>query len=372
MTVYNGEEHVINSLASAARLRMYSELDVLVLDDCSPAPGFSERLAARCADLGVRYYRSPRNLGIPRNVNLALLTCVRERYDYVIVANSDVLFPSNLVDGMLRIASKPGVGSVTAWSNNVSVYSLTSFEPDQYLGKQDVVDWVSLSLAGNFGDSYLGVPAGISFAIMIPREAIERTGLMDPVFGRGYCEEIDWSLRAQQAGLRAVLATGVFVYHVGGGSNVAAGLLSENETTVPANERIIDMRYPLFRSQVEAFMGSGLLAGAVEDAQELIVRAAGQQFGYQVVASWLPHVETRSDLLSVVLAPDGLMNSAYASVLGFETRIPIDPQEPRRSITDFFGTEPIGFCALDRGAVVEQFGDLATEIDVLPTYPSRV
>lgn len=372
MTVYNGEDHVSASLASAARLRTFSDVDVLVLDDCSPAPGFSQRLSSRCAELGVRYYRSPRNLGIPRNVNLALLTCVREDYEHVVVANSDVLFPSNLVEGMLRIASKPDVGSVTAWSNNVSVYSLTSVDPDRYVGTQDVVDWISASLAGNFGDSYLDIPAGISFAIMISREAIMQTGLMDPVYGRGYCEEIDWSLRSKQAGLKAVLGTGVFVYHVGGASNVEAGLLSKNETTVAANERIIDMRYPLFRAQVEDFMGSGLMTEAVADAHEVIVREAGRQFGYQVVASWLPHIETRSDLLSVVLAPDGLQDTAQASFLGYETQIPLDPLDPRRSIAQFFGTEPIGFCALDRGAVTEQFSDLATELDDLPSYPSRV
>ena len=261
ITVFNGEGHVVPCLKSAARIMEQADptLDVLVLDDCSPAPGFSERLETLCAELGFRYYRSPRNLGIPRNVNLALLTCVREGYDLVVVANSDVLFPINLVPEMLGVCADPEVGSVTAWSNNVSAYSLRCTDPDRNLSEQGVVDWVSSSLAGNFSGSMIDIPAGISFCIMIKRSVIEDVGLMDPVYGRGYCEETDWTLRSQALGYRVVLAPGVFVYHAGGGSNVEAGLLTEGQTTVMANEAIIDLRYPQFRMQVDGFLASGTL-----------------------------------------------------------------------------------------------------------------
>ncbi len=39
------------------------------------------------------YYCTPRNLGIPRNVSLGMLTAVKRGYDYVVISNSDVLYP---------------------------------------------------------------------------------------------------------------------------------------------------------------------------------------------------------------------------------------------------------------------------------------
>ena len=152
ITVYNGREVVFPCLRSVARMApKKTVVHVLVLDDASPEPGFSEEVEAACAELGLGYYRSPRNLGIPRNVNLALLWALEADYDYVVVANSDVLFCRGLTDLMVDVATTdPSIGSVTAWSNNVSVYSLPNVDPDQYLGNQDTVDSFARCALGKF------------------------------------------------------------------------------------------------------------------------------------------------------------------------------------------------------------------------------
>jgi GT2 family glycosyltransferase len=372
MTVYDGEKHVLASLDSAARLKRFEpSLDILVLDDCSPAPGWSERLRTLCAERGVRYYRTPRNLGIPRNVNLALLTCVNEGYDEVIVANSDVLLPSNLIEEMRRAADQPGVGSVTAWSNNVSIYSLPCEAPDIHLASQDAVDWLSATLAGNFSGSVMDIPAGISFCILIRRHVIDKVGLMDPVYGRGYCEETDWSLRSLALGFRIALAPSVFVYHEGGGSNVQAGLLRPGETTVAANEAIIDLRYPQFRAQVDSFGASGVLQTAWREAARVVLQSAGRQYGYMVEASWLKRPMTDFEIPRVLVAPDGVADHAVAEFLGIEARIEVDPADIRGSVESFFQCAPTAFSALDHGGLRDSFAGIPIS-DSGPVYPSRV
>ena len=111
ITAYNGEAFIARTLDSALHIDQGdAQLDVLVLDDCSPAPGFSHRLAALCEQRGILYYRSPRNLGIPRNVSLGLLTAVQQGYDYVIISNSDVIYPRNFVTQLLAAVAHDGVG----------------------------------------------------------------------------------------------------------------------------------------------------------------------------------------------------------------------------------------------------------------------
>ena len=41
-----------------------------MLDDASPAEGFSDKIRELCANLGFQYYRSPRNLRFPETSTL--------------------------------------------------------------------------------------------------------------------------------------------------------------------------------------------------------------------------------------------------------------------------------------------------------------
>ena len=53
---------------------------------------------------------------------------------------------------------------MTAWSNNVSMYSMPNADPDRFLADQDRVDWLSDTLAEHYPDAAMDIPAGISFA----------------------------------------------------------------------------------------------------------------------------------------------------------------------------------------------------------------
>src|SRR2546421_520156 len=248
--VYNGRAFVPACLESVARVRDRSravDVDALVLDDASPEPGWSGELESLCDHLGLGYYCSPRNLGIPRNMNLALLRSLRAGHDYVLITNSDTVFPANLADQLVGVAQcDPGIGSVAAWSNNVAIYSLP-VQSSPELKEPEAVDWLSGVLASEFGPSALNVPSGVGFCLLMPTDAVRRVGLFDPVFGRGYCEEEDWCIRSGRMGYRITVAPGAFVYHEGRGSTEADG-------QVPA----VRAEFLGFRSQM-VLEGRGLL-----------------------------------------------------------------------------------------------------------------
>ena len=323
ITAYNGRDFLERTLRSALRIdTTVADLEIVVFDDASPEEGFGEWLEGLCASLGVGYYRTPRNLGIVRNVNLGLLYGRESEHDFVIISNSDVIYPQNLLTGMIAVAdADETVGSVTAWSNNVSVYSLPNEQPDRLLADQETVDLVSNALNAHYGTGVVDVPAGISFCILIPRRVLLEVGLMDPVFGRGYCEETDWTLRSKARGYRIAMSPGVFVYHAGQGSTLAAGLLSEGHTTVPANEAIIGMRYPLFRGQVQAFLNSSTLHELYLWGASVIIREAAKQRGYRVDVGGLPRQGESDDDVRVTIDSTGVSGAPVARFRGFSVSI---------------------------------------------------
>jgi GT2 family glycosyltransferase len=381
VTVYNGADVVpwcLRSAAAAASQSQETECDVLVLDDASPAPGFSKQVESLCLELGIQYYRTPRNLGIPRNVNVGLMTAVHRGYNYVIIANSDVLFGALTVDRMMTVmTSDERIGSVTAWSNNVSIYSLPNDDPDTYLADQGFVDWVADTTAGEFGASAVDIPAGISFCILIPTAVLKTVGLMDPVFGRGYCEETDWTLRSQSFGFRIALAPSAFVYHRGQASNRDAGLLASGHTSVPAHERIIDLRYPLFREQVNGFINSEILDLLRNSARRAIMTRAAGEMGYQVYLGLLnPQSETSGPLVTFERLYGSLI--PVATFRGFRMELPASAPggDLLSSVTDFFGRSPDSVRLADHSPLSSQVADELTrgglELETDLGYPIHV
>ncbi|HEY5335762.1 MAG TPA: glycosyltransferase family 2 protein [Mycobacteriales bacterium] len=364
VTVYNGANVVPPCLRSAARAATESatDCDVLVLDDASPEPGFSEHIERLCAELDIQYYRSPRNLGIPRNVNVGLLRAVEAGYDYVLIANSDVLFGQHTIDRMVEVfATNEKIGSATAWSNNVSIYSLPNSDPDQHLSNQAFVDWLGDVTADEFGPAAVDIPAGISFCVLIPTEVLRVVGLMDPVFGRGYCEETDWTLRSQELGYRIALAPSAFVYHQGQGSNQDAGIIASGHTSVPAHERIVDLRYPLFREQVEGFVNSEILDMLWNSARRAIMTTAAREWGYRIeiglsMQSGEPTAGPRVTFERVA----GPLNPV-AKFRGFrmELPVPVHLSDPVQSIIEFFGREPEAVQLADHSALSSEMAEAA-------------
>ena len=374
VTVYNGQATVPDCLRSVARLTVADGIDALVLDDASPAPGFSEEVSDLCAELGLTYYCTPRNLGIPRNVNLGMRAAVEGGYDHVVICNSDIIVPADLVVRLLGVyGSDPTIGSVTALSNNVSAYSLPNTDSGRYLADQGVVDWLSACLAGEFGDTAIDIPAGISFCMLVPTPVIEAVGLMDTVYGRGYCEETDWTQRSRAAGYRITLAPGTFVYHRGQGSTADAGMLSSGHTTVPANERIVAHRYPLFNIQVDGFLRSSILPTLHRNAVRRMVHDAARAYGWTLHVSWLAGAPADTDMVRVTVQPDVPGEAVRVSFRGFSTTVDLAGRPIAAALHDEFGGPPRNVDVFDRGALSDELATAGIgPVNDHYSYPERI
>jgi hypothetical protein len=162
------------------------------------------------------------------------------------------------------------------------------------------------------------------------------------VYGRGYCEETDWTLRSQALGYRIVLAPSAFVYHRGQASNRDAGLLASGHTSVPAHERIVDLRYPLFREQVNGFINSEILDLLWNSARRSIMTRAAAERGYRIVLG-LPNPSDDKESGPIVTLERAY--GALAPVARFHGfRMELAGAAPGGdllgSVTEFFGRDP--------------------------------
>jgi GT2 family glycosyltransferase len=377
--VYNGREFVPRCLESAAALQGDGEheVDVLVLDDCSPEPGWSEDLAELCGKLRIGYYRSPRNLGIPRNMNLGLLRGDSGGYDYVAILNSDLILPANFVPVMVGNAEyNDNLGTITAWSNNASIFSLPNADAERYLASQEWTNWVSAALSREFGPQGVEIPVGVGYCLFVPTPVIRQVGLFDPVFGRGYCEEVDFCLRCRSVGLRNILAPNVFVYHKGNASTRGAGLLAEGESTVEVHERIVDWRFPLYRSQVNAYLASSIPDTLLRNGRNRILIEAATEFGYVVEAGWLNRGPDVNEV-RFVIEPTGRPAKVTAYFRGFTIPVGLPPTASiLEGISGLMGSQARRVAINDRGEHAKALMQAAAEagLAVLDRvrYPERV
>ncbi len=379
LLVYNGEEFVGPCLSSLARLENGPHsADVLVLDDASPAPGWSDRCREMTTEFGFGYYRSPRNLGIPRNMNLGMQRAVEAGYDAVILLNSDTILPSNLIPALVRPLVEDGsTSSTTAWSDNSSVYSIPNSDPDRLADDPRIIDWLSERLDEEFDGQAIPIPSGVGFCMGIPTTIINEVGLMDPVFGRGYSEEIDWCLRSHTLGYRSVLAPSCFAYHAGSGITKAEGLIGDGDRTVNAHQAIIDQRYPLYVSQLIALSASSIVDGMRERGLRRIIISAARQHGYRLETSRLHQQPRDLDVVRFRIDPDGLSPMITATFKGFQTSFAVGEGGVLATVESIVGQPPREIRIFDRGEVSQEIEADVVTSGVIPVlhrspYQERV
>jgi GT2 family glycosyltransferase len=250
--VHNAPEELARCLGSM-RSTEGDGASVIVIDDASTDPSVARVLEQFRRVTGPNWdFRTNReNLGFVTTANLGM----RMSEGHVVLLNSDTEVTPGWLNGLRRcLDSDPGIATATPWTNNGEIASLPGFcrpnppPPDPAR--------VAEVIAGCGAPVYPELPTAVGFCMAISRAAIERIGLFDAeVFGRGYGEENDFSMRAAEAGMRNVLCDDVYVVHLGGRSFGPLGLRPGAESM----QRLLSL-HPTYLQQVQAFIASDPLA----------------------------------------------------------------------------------------------------------------
>ena len=99
----------------------------------------------------------------------------------------------------------------------------------------------------------------------------------------------------------------------------AEGMIGQGDPIVNAHQAIIDERYPLYRSQLMAFVASSIRSGLLERGLRRIILTAARTHGYQLEVSRLANRPGDGDRVRFVIEPDEKGAAIRASYAGFET-----------------------------------------------------
>jgi GT2 family glycosyltransferase len=250
--VYNAAEELERCLASV-RSTVSNSTEVVVIDDASPDPSTADVLRRwrEKSPAGWKFLANRENRGFVGTANRGM----QLTQNNVVLLNSDTEATPGWLTGLQRcLSSDPSIATATPWTNNGEITSIPQFcqvnpVPPDASAVADII-----ARAGNV--IYPELPTAVGFCMAIARRAIDRIGVFDEaLFGKGYGEENDFSMRAVQAGMRNVLCDDVYVVHLGGRSFGPIGLKPDESSM-----RSLLSRHPDYLRQVQEFITADSLS----------------------------------------------------------------------------------------------------------------
>jgi GT2 family glycosyltransferase len=255
--VYNAPDELERCLASVHRTTDRTA-QVLVIDDASPDPAVRPLLEHWRGRAGRNwtFLFNPGNRGFVATANRGMQRAAGD----VVLLNSDTVVTPGWLEGLQRcLASDSRIATATPWTNNGEIASIPLFcQPNPAPPNPDAVAAV---IAAEGRATYPELPTAVGFCMAVSRHAIDRVGPFDEeLFGRGYGEENDFSMKAAGAGLRNVLCDDVYVVHLGGRSFGPAGFKPDENSMA----RLLS-RHAGYRELVSGFIAADPLAPRREE-----------------------------------------------------------------------------------------------------------
>ena len=215
--IHNAPAEVRACLDSIGRHTNLRNHELILIDDGSDPP--TQRLVVEYATkLGAKIVRNEIALGYTKAANQGLRMA---RGDFCLLLNSDTLVTSGWLERLIRCAAlHPHTACAGPLSNAASWQSIPDLMTDigewrvNQLPEDMSLDEYARRIAVHSPRLYPQVTFINGFCYLIAREALDKLGYLDEEnFPRGYGEEDDFSVRAQDAGWTLRVADDCYVYH---------------------------------------------------------------------------------------------------------------------------------------------------------------
>ena len=248
--IFNGTSFLENCLESIEKY-CPSDFDVYLLDDCSTNTE-TINIISRYLEKNTswKYARNSVNLGFLKNCNQIFKTAIKESKN-IILLNSDTILYENSLRNLSHAVIQTN-GLVCPLTN---ACSYASFPNPNIESKEPLNIHLIDAINSKKHAKAIRVPVSVGFCLGITIEILKELKSFDPIFGKGYGEEVEMSLRGNKKNIFSYIYTGAYVAHEHGSSFDA----HEKEELNKKNSLIINNIYPWFNSLIQSFKSYNLL-----------------------------------------------------------------------------------------------------------------
>lgn len=230
--VYHALDELKACLKSLEKVRNLNQAEVILVNDC-PGSETADFLRNYAEKHSVVLLNNHQNMGFIKSCNRAVGLA---KSPIVVLLNSDTEVPTTFLDKFIEcFDSNPQIACAAPLGGN-------SFERKAFPADVNKADALAESVAGEKKYIKTLVPHG--FCLGLRRSAIEKIGLFDEIFGKGYCEENDLACRALKAGYINVVMVNTYVLHKEGASFGT----DEKMRRIMHNRKILNERWQNFLS----------------------------------------------------------------------------------------------------------------------------
>lgn len=209
LPVYNAFEEVslcLKSLENSLDLNNNSFVELIIIDDMSNKE--TQKLLQDMAqkNKNISLYRHEKNLGYLLSVNEGISYA---KGDIITLINSDTTIPKDFtkrIRACFNSRKEIGIASpILASGNPFSIKMYKNLKPLD-------VDIMDCRVKNNTPQyPTIVFPDGACFSIS--RACLNAVGLFDTAYAMGYFEELDYCMRAHEAGFDTVYVDNMYVYH---------------------------------------------------------------------------------------------------------------------------------------------------------------
>lgn len=202
--IYNALEELKRLLSSILLNLNFQITEVILVNDSSNENTtiFLENFVS--INRNFVYLKNEENLGFVQTCNKGMSVA---NGDIVVLLNSDTEIPYDFSEKIVKCFNsdeKIGIASPIASSSLKHFITL----PEKY-----DIEKVNKLLDKKHKPRYPKIFACEGFCFCIRKDVISFQGGLDTVFDKGYCEEVDFALKAKSNGWKNVLIDNLYVYH---------------------------------------------------------------------------------------------------------------------------------------------------------------